>query len=312
MTEVETDITRLRLLLGFFVATTILLASLIAAPSFRSEYGPLKLLESEGSEMEPLRPADEAPCNRSRRGGALNYFIQPDTFVNTFARCIRDDNCRIYYQHVGKTGGTTIEARMFGLFPVSFDHKSCCASSMVERFQKHKDQFCKAKFTSYQVLGDVFEGILSECEPSSDGGWSIALTSFREPIQRALSSIHRTCNKELGKRSGEKMEACLRCSYDDDKDIWDKHVQKTNKMYKGVAYTSRIRMPNVRIMTIDTVDIDAFFEKLQADMSPKWNVSLSVVKNAEKVGTCSFGMKSPIFKALAESEAIYRNLTLGI
>jgi hypothetical protein len=39
----------------------------------------------------------------------VTYHLQPMRFTDSIASCILDVDCHIYYLHVGKTGGTTIE-----------------------------------------------------------------------------------------------------------------------------------------------------------------------------------------------------------
>ena len=264
----------------------------------------------------------------------INFYRDPDAFVSAFASCASNQGCRIYYHHVGKTGGTTVETRMFDLFPPGFKHgtSSCCGDKAMDRFRERTDDYCDAKFTSYQVEGGHFRDIVSECmsdrsegEDSGAGGGridgrpperrsAIALTSFREPIQRTLSSIHQTCNKNKSRRREETRAACERCSYDieEDRAVWDGLIKRTNLLYEGIALVSRMVIGGVQVLTIDTVDVDNFFTRLRSALSPRWEVSTSGVRNTESLSLCNFGMTSDIFRALTPSETIYRNLTLGI
>ena len=282
---------------------------------------------------DPALPSADLDRAVPEVGHPINFYRDPDAFVSAFASCASDEGCRIYYHHVGKTGGTTVETRMFDLFPPKFEHgTSCCGHTAMDRFQERRDDYCDAKFTSYQVKGGHFRDIVSECMSDRsegeaggvDGGRidgrpperrsSIALVSFREPIQRTLSSIHQTCNKNKSRRREETRAACERCSYDieEDRAVWDGLIKRTNLLYEGIALVSRMVIGGVQVLTIDTVDVDNFFTRLRSALSPRWEVSTSGVRNTESLSLCNFGMTSDIFRALTPSETIYRNLTLGI
>jgi len=188
----------------------------------------------------------------------LNFFLDPNQFAETIADCILDKKCHIFFRHIGKTGGTTIQYRMRAIEP--HHHKSCCGERMMNTFESKNVSFCQANFSSYQINAHYFETVISECmQMNPDDERAIALMSFREPIQRCLSNIHQLCNKHPKKRTTEFLEACDRCSYDSDTDFWDKHIQKENKSYEGMYKTTKLDINNVQMMTIETSDIDVFF-----------------------------------------------------
>jgi hypothetical protein len=75
---------------------------------------------------------------------------------------------------------------------------------------------------------------------------------------------------------------------------------------------AKMRLPNVRVLSIDTPDISQLFAMLHSRM-PHLNINNSqMVKNPEKSDYCNFAMTSGQFRDLAPSEAIYRNFTMGL
>jgi len=70
------------------------------------------------------------------------------------------------------------------------------------------------------------------------------------------------CNKNLDRRDNETVEACTRCSYDADKEFWNRLVDNMNKDYMDLLDVVTARIPNVTTMTIDTVDLSDFYQKV--------------------------------------------------
>jgi hypothetical protein len=78
--------------------------------------------------------------------------------------------------------------------------------------------------------------------------------------------------------------------------------------------------PSVQVLMLDMADIDNFFQHLDdvlVSSGEKWSgKNLRVPReqgtfNKEKLGVCSFGMKSQMIKSLKPSLEAYRSLTLS-
>merc|ERR1719317_1037551 len=83
----------------------------------------------------------------------INYLRWPEEFVTKFANCVRGE-CHLYYWHIPKTGGTTIEQsfnKMF--FKTKKTTSSCCGESMEKHFMAKTASYCSSKFSSYQLSG---------------------------------------------------------------------------------------------------------------------------------------------------------------
>jgi len=184
----------------------------------------------------------------------------------------------------------------------------------MERFEKSKTGFCRAKFSSYQASSREFKKLVSDCmELNPDGSRAVVLTTFRDPIQHCLFHIHQTCNKGLSKRPPEVLEACVVCSFDSHTEVWYKHVNDTIGSISDAAQISRLEIDSVKVLTMDTRDIDPFFESLQSASLPH-NVTIPEleVRNKQKTAHCNFAMTAAMFKALGQATDVFRNLSLGI
>jgi hypothetical protein len=71
-----------------------------------------------------------------------------------------------------------------------------------------------------------------------------------------------------------------------------------------------IKTTNASVLSVDMVDLSVLYEKLfvatkhQAFRQPE-------TTNAEATQRCNFGFKSEMFRGLATSSEVYRNLTLA-
>jgi hypothetical protein len=72
---------------------------------------------------------------------------------------------------------------------------------------------------------------------------------------------------------------------------------------------------HVKLLVIDTPDVNRFFSQLQDILPPSYSNLLDSAEsesfNSENKARCSFGMTSSMIKGLAVSTDIYRNLTSG-
>ena len=266
-------------------------------------------------------------------GKSINYHLQPDLFTSAISNCLLDEQCRIIYHHVGKSGGTTIEDTFFRMYPPEL--KSCCGGKILGKLandDKAREKYCTAKFSSYQILGKYVKGLTKSCtriitnateDDQHDPGQrprSIILTTYREPISRTLSSIHQLCNKQSEKRKNETLEACTECRYDFGTDVWDHVINMTNDHYEGVAEVAALQIPDVQVISLDMIDIspalDRLRERLKADADRMDRDGIPEVpmtrwRNPELKSVCSFAMTSDMIKSLGTAQAVYRSLTSG-
>jgi len=239
----------------------------------------------------------------------INFRLQSNLFVNQLTRCFDDDDCRIHYLHFGKTGGSGMENRMFKAFPPYLD--SYCKGSIMKQFHERTSEYCNAKFSSYQVSSPDFVNTIVPTCMRQTGSRAVVLVSFREPIQRSLSYIHQMCNKNLRHRNRVTRRACARCSYDEDTKFWDQKVVHFNQEYKELLNVTTTKIDNASILSIDSVDLNLLYDKLFAATNHE-AFRLSQKTNAEVTRRCNFGFKSDMFRGLAPSSEVYRNLTLGM
>jgi len=263
----------------------------------------------------------------------INFYRNPDTFIETISDCIGDDNCRIIYHHIQKTGGKTVEYRMFQAFPFkpeiidgmsdkirgglfnledSVGAKSCCWKKMFKRVNKYKKLFCPIKFMSYEVTSDQLQKIIDECL-TWNGIQSryVVLVSFRDPEARTLSQIHQMCNKNFASRRPMMQEACLTCEYNEEtKEAFYVHTKLTNKAFEYVINTTYLNeRQRVNAMTFQIDDIDSMFDKLKEKTGIDFPYKTA---NPEQRDLCDFGVTSEMFDGLAPSREIYRKLIRGL
>jgi hypothetical protein len=243
-------------------------------------------------------------------GMTINFHLYPNKFVKELTDCFNDTDCRMYYYHFQKSGGTGVEEWMARIFPPALP--SCCGATQMKRFRDAPDKFCKAKFSSYQVGSSHFlDEIMPTCIEKT-GARAVVLVSFRESIQRTLSYIHQMCNKNFQARSNLTKRACRRCSYERDKIFWDNLVQNANSHYLELLDVASAQISNTTVLSVDAMDLSALYRDLFATSGHAEFINMSLNHNPEKTTICNFGFKSEMFRGLRMSTEVYRNLTLGI
>jgi len=273
-----------------------------------------------------------ASINNNTEAKVLHYHRIPQVFVQKFRRCMVDKKCKIYYHHVGKTGGTYVESVFFDTFPLNRKYikkkGTCCFSAMVKRFEENKKGYCSAKFSSYQVRGSQFQHIVQSCmdfnekrrhAEGKDAKFqkkALVLSTYREPISRTLSNINQNCNKNFNRRTQELKDACIACKYESHTDTWDKFVQETNKIYQGLKLVAEMQIKNVDVLMVDIKDINFFLDNLFESIEEKkanngsfhFKKPRSSTRNTEgKLKRCNFGMTSTMVKSLDDgAQEIYK------
>ena len=267
-------------------------------PTLASDIAP----STPHKEMEQTNDDKEGAEDDVVPGKSINYNLKPELFTATISHCLLDEQCRIIYHHVGKSGGTTLEDTFFHMYPPEL--KSCCGPKLLGKLandEKSREKYCAAKFSSYQIIGSHVEGLVKSCmrinsddvTATSSGSIndeqnntadarkddhdhaqghgqgtprrprSVVLTTYREPISRTLSSIHQLCNKQSNKRTDETLEACNECRYDFGTDVWDRVVNMTNDHFEGVAEVASLQIPDVQVISLDMVDISPALDRLR-------------------------------------------------
>jgi hypothetical protein len=254
----------------------------------------------------------DATAQKTLSNTTINFRLQPEMFVEELTRCFNDEDCRIYYYHFGKSGGTGVLERMEHFYPPRLD--SCCNGLMMDRFYKDPKLHCSLKFSSYQITGRYFLGrVMPTCYNITNQSRSIVLVTFREHMQRTLSYIHQMCNKNFGKRRKRLQEVCQRCSYAKDKDYWTEFLDSANdqyqQLYKVVSATSSL--PDSTVLAVDLMDLSELYRDLYNATNHK-AFSMRTSANPESTSRCNFGFTSEMFRGLRLANDVYRNLTLGI
>ena len=267
---------------------------------------PMPTLASDTTFSAPKKKRDQTNDEKEEAednvvpGKSINYNLKPEIFTATISQCLLDDQCRIIYHHVGKSGGTTLEDTFFHMYPPEL--KSCCGPKLLGKLandEKSREKYCTAKFSSYQIIGSHVEGLVKSCmrinsddvtatspgtksenksitangSSRKDNGdpprkpRSVVLTTYREPISRTLSSIHQLCNKQSNKRTNETLEACSACRYDFGTDVWDRVVNMTNDHFEGVAEVASLRIQDVQVISLDMADISPALDRLREKLS---------------------------------------------
>lgn len=130
----------------------------------------------------------------SKYSPILNYLRDPERFIQTVQDCATDPHCHIMYQHVSKTGGTTVEQALFPLFDLP-TVSTCCHQRLRQQFWENTEHYCAAKFSSWQMFEDEFKEVVGTCQDADPLRRTLVLTTFREPTATLLSYIHQMCNK---------------------------------------------------------------------------------------------------------------------
>ena len=265
---------------------------------------------------QTITPKYSTSNHKTTNNTPINYRLQTQTFLDILKSCIQNQECNIYFQHIGKTGGTTIENRFY---PKLWE-PSWYADGIMNKFLNNTNRYCNKKFMSLQVDGKKSRQVIEMCrnKKSRMGKPTVVLTAIREPISRLLSFIHQQCNENSKLRPKEIQKACRNCNYEDDVEIWDDIANRSNNVYYQYQNLKLFAtLENTKVLYIDTHDIDDLFNKL-LEWMPEWEGDVILGKNEkqlfnpEKLQLCSFGLKSPMIKALKPSLEIYSNLTLGI
>jgi hypothetical protein len=280
----------------------------------------------------------------------FNYHQDPDSFVTSLVdECIQTTNqssviCHLYYWHIGKTGGTTLETTfwsdsVFGPPPYETMRDTCCNKPLEERVQEHWEDYCNARFVSLQVSGKAFFEFVRQCQQYHHHNYSShqqaprheirVLVSYREPSHLTLSTIHQYCNKHLiqTRRSPQLLAACQHCQYESDAPYWDYIVQEINLIYTdlyqlvvfplpqqtphdGDHPDSSIRSSPFQVLyAIELPDMNDFTQRLYGRLAIQDSGNHDHHHaNPEKTLHCSFGMTSPMFKGLEPSRLVYRQL----
>jgi hypothetical protein len=242
------------------------------------------------------------------RSSIVNFRLHRDRYVDEFSSCFNDEKCHLMYFHFGKTGGTGILQHLFKAHPPFQD--DCCNNAMVARFEEDPGTYCSAKVSSYDVRAAVFlTKILPFCRDLRKDERYVVFITFREPIQRALSSIHQMCNKNSEKRGDDALLACSHCSYDRDQAYWDEFIQIENAGHMGMLEVVTKSSPSI-VLTMDSPDISAFY-KVVHDIFPNWGFNISQPSNPEKTATCNFGFNSDMMRGLQPSQEVYRTMTIS-
>eukprot|EP01084_Bolivina_argentea_P026895 50008_1 len=261
-----------------------------------------------------LQVNDTKQTQISSTSSVFGFYQHPQQFITKLSKCLLSDNCHIYFNHIAKTGGTTIETVLFSMCPPPTNRiqHSCCGQKMMANFRAHKNEFCSAKFTAYQLPNlytnhSYFEEIITTCM-KMENITAIALISYREPIVRALSHINQICNKNHDSRK-EVIQACKNCSYKHNKNFWDKYISLFNIVYKNIYDDIQMiqQMNNIDVLIIENIDLAKMFNDLNKVIS---NVTIpsNVRKNQENTSICNFGLKSTLVKQLSDSLKLYRYL----
>lgn len=261
--------------------------------------------------------------DEATEGGATNYALNPDAFVDTIVSCAGEANCRFMFHHVYKTGGTSIENMFFDNFPPSDEsmRNTCCGKELLGKLYADESLLavnCRGKFSSYQIQGGNFPRLVQRChEINSQASGShtpprtVVLSSYRDPVQLASSLIHQICNKYHSIRSDETKRACETCQYEADAPYWDGFVDLINDQFKGIwdvttglARSAADGTDQVQVLSIDMLDINSLFDRL----SQNGFKIRSKRSNPEDKSTCSFSMPTEMMKGLKPSYEMYRML----
>ena len=134
-------------------------------------------------------------------------------------------------------------------------------------------------------------------------GRKVILTSYREPVSMTLSSIHQTCNKNLGRRSLQVQEACASCQYEVQTKVWLDHARAVEGYLQGVQRLLHTNS-STTVLAVEPNDIDSFLRQ--------WKPNTTFVKaNSAKTGKCSFRPTPDFLKELRLAQSVYRDLVAG-
>jgi hypothetical protein len=286
---------------------------------------------------EPSLLLSASPASSSD-GHHVAYHQRPNDFVDVLADCLHSNStCHIIYRHVGKTGGTGVQAFFWKLLGLPM-RDTCCSARMRRRFMNNTRDYCAQAFQSYEVI-DGFGTMVKVCDdryykkPSRDQmilsnfqddprqGWQphrlIVLTTLREPIERLLSKIHQICNKNLKSRSQKVLAACQRCDFAQDEDMWMQWAREQGSLEdRVIVQQTRGPLHKYPHLWLDVSDLNAMIHQLRPRFSQQQQQEVfdwyfSQKHNPEKLNNCRFSMDSSLIKGLNESKAIYKDFLTG-
>ena len=251
------------------------------------------------------------------------FHLQPESFITQLEECILNapsKKCHIMYQHVSKTGGKGVEFLFFGL--TKHRNTACCGNRAKARFYKNPSKHCPHPFQSFEVI-EGFDQMVHTCnndfyKKSPHNPKVIVLIPLREPISRTLSRIHQRCNKGWDVKDDETKAFCTACSFEKHSDYWMKYPSYVNQDYKTIQNQSTQSLQMFDHLYIDTVDLNKMATMLSERLSPVNDHYAKVFQeyfnqkhNPEKLTHCSFGINSPMMKALKPAIEIYREFVVN-
>ena len=263
-----------------------------------------------------------AKHRRKKTEGFTLFHSDKSRFVFAFADCLTDPNCTIQYLHERKTGGTYISYAMHRILSLSdeeWEHlrNDCCELYVKKWFEENPSRYCNKRFSSYQTYHDIFAHVIVEkCKQL--GKRVVVLTSFREPLTRAVSWIHQICNKNTRKRTSEVLEACQRCTYADDPDFYNQY--KSLQGLDALMLSNRTfwsGMDGHGMLAIDNADFNEFLHLLEGALPDSYEHSFKKLfegkqtQNVEKTQVCNFRVPSAMMKSYSDEVLLYRKIVMG-
>lgn len=134
--------------------------------------------------------------------------------------------------------GTTLERALFPVFGQETLH-TCCHQRLRGMFHENPHEYCRQKFTSWQMFDDEFLEVVHTCQKADPQRRTLLLTTFREPTQTIISYIHQMCNKMLSKRPERLQEACKACRYENSTRVWNNLAFVIERQIRGAYRVSR-------------------------------------------------------------------------
>jgi Sulfotransferase family len=261
---------------------------------------------------------------RKKTAKATFYHHEPKVFVDEFFECLADrEHCKVLYWHIQKTGGSYIASKMYPYFNEErYRSKEWCCNEkfMKDRFRHNSAEYCSKRLGIYEVQPQHYREVLQTCQDFTEKYNNtsestarpkhryIGFVSVREPIQRTLSAIHQACNVHQSHLPNDVKETCQRCSYhvDGDKAFFEKFVNQTNTVYKGLEdLLSSYPTLDIPLYIIDNDQINDLFQQLENTFNHRLEGEGRAPtfrfpdgkKNSEAAAKlCDFGMTSSLMK----------------
>jgi len=237
----------------------------------------------------------------------------------------------------------------------------------MNNFEAKPRRFCDAKFAGYQQPRETFnEVVRKKCEfiyrknaknrregnsnkqPAAAAPTNrrkktgrergVFVTTYREPIAKAISKVHQMCNKKIDARSKFFSGLCQRCNYYDDADFYNEwfvhHESGLLDLYHGMLanrtfWSSAMGDDSYGtttaggggsvvdgLLAIDNADLDSFFENLLLILPSEYEERLTenyqnIKPNVENKMFCDFKVPSTMIKEMSESLLLYRKISMG-